>query len=393
MFAQPRAVRNLFFRLAAFFALLTAAACELAVPSAGGGEGPVVDTNAPVQVALLVPAGSSVASDGFLATNLENAARLAIADLQGVSVNLRVYPTAGQPGQAASAARQAVSDGAQIILGPLYAEAANAAGVAVAGDNINLLAFSNNPSIAGGNVFVLGATFQNTANRLVGYANRQGINRYVIVHADDVSGQTGRDAIANAIRANGGSIAGIEAYAFSQEGVQAAAPRIAGTVRASGAQAIFLTAGVNADLPLLATALPDQGISPEAARYIGLTRWDAAPQAAALPGLQGGLFAVPDTGRLAAFESRYQAAYGAPPHPLAGLAYDGMAAIGALLASGNNRALTASALTTRQGFQGTQGVFRLLPNGQNERALAVATFRDNRLTVLEPAPGSFGAGF
>ena len=38
--------------------------------------------------------------------------------------------------------------------------------MAVAGAGVNVLAFSNNPDIAGGNVFVLGPTFQNTANRL-----------------------------------------------------------------------------------------------------------------------------------------------------------------------------------------------------------------------------------
>ena len=57
-------------------------------PSLTGGEA--------VQVALLVPSGSGQASDEYLARSLENAARLAMADLGGVRVDLRVYPTAGQ---------------------------------------------------------------------------------------------------------------------------------------------------------------------------------------------------------------------------------------------------------------------------------------------------------
>ena len=94
------------------------------------------------------------------------------------------------------------------------------------------------------------------------------------------------------------------------------------------------------------------------------------------------------------FEARYASIYGDAPHPLAGLAYDGIAAIGALAASGNANALTKSALTTPQGFQGTQGIFRLRPNGLNERGLAVATVRNNQVVVLEAAPRSFGgAGF
>ena len=157
---------------------------------------------------------------------------------------------------------------------------------------------------------------------------------------------------------------------------------------------MFLTAGVNADLPLLATALPDAGLSPADVRFMGLTRWNAAPQALALPGLQGGLFAIPDQNMNAIFESRYTQAFGEAPHPLSGLAYDGIAAIGALIAQGNSNALTRSALTQGQGFQGTNGIFRLLSDGTNERGLAVATVQSGQVVILDAAPRSFGgAGF
>ena len=125
-------------------------------------------------------------------------------------------------------------------------------------------------------------------------------------------------------------------------------------------------------------------------RFIGLTRWDTLPQLAALPGLDGGLFALPDPGPAALFANRYSATYGETPHPLAGLAYDGIAAIGALAAAGNSEALTRAALTQPQGFRGTAGVFRLMPNGLNERGLAVATFQNNQVVILDQAPRSFG---
>ena len=133
--------------------------------------------------------------------------------------------------------------------------------------------------------------------------------------------------------------------------------------------------------------------APQQARMLGLTRWDAAPQALTLPGLQNGLFTVPDTARTRAFEQRYSSTYGAQPHPLAGLAYDGIAAIGALAATGRADALTRNALVTSQGFKGPSGIFRLLSNGTNQRGLAVATIRNNQVVILDPAPTSFrGAG-
>ncbi len=391
MFARFSQARNPAARFFAFMSLMWLAACD-PVLSTTANVGPQIDADDPVQVALLVPGGSGAGSDAFLAQNLENAARLAIADLDGADIRLRVYNTGANPALAADVARAAVNDGAQIILGPLFAEAANAAGVAVADRNVNVLAFSNNPTIAGGNVFILGNTFDNTANRLVQYANRQGISRYLVLHGDDVAGNLGRDAITSAVQRNGSQVVATDSYPLSQQGIFTSTRRIVSSAR--NADAIFMTAGVNADLPILATALPEAGIDTASTRFIGLTRWDAVPQAAALPGLQGGLFAMPDQSTAALFANRYAATYGENPHPLAGLAYDGIAAIGALVAAGNDQALTKGALTSPQGFRGTAGVFRLLPNGLNERALAIATIQNNQVVVLEQAPRSFGgAGF
>ena len=95
------------------------------------------------------------------------------------------------------------------------------------------------------------------------------------------------------------------------------------------------------------------------------------------------------------FQSRYLAAYGNNPHPIAGLAYDGIAAIGALAAQGQSDALTRGALTQSAGFVGVNGVFRLLADGTNERGLAVAQIQENQVVVIDPAPRAFagGAGF
>ena len=391
MFAQVTRARKVAVRLFAFVTFAFLAACAPSgIVGSNQNTGQRIDPGAPVQVALLVPGGSTQGADRAIASSLENAARLAISDLEGVRIDLRVYNTGSDPAQAASVATQAVDEGAKILLGPLFSDASAAVGVAVAPRNVNVLSFSNTPTIAGGNVFILGRTFDNIAQRLVGYASRNGSTRIAIVHGNDIPGQFGRDAITTAARSSGAQIVAVESYALTQQDILAATPRIAATVNATGADAVFLTAGVNADLPIIATSLPEAGIDPAETRYIGLTRWNALPQALALPGVQGGLFALPDQGTIANFEARYQGVYGASPHPLAGLAYDGIAAIGALAATGNANALTKNSLTARQGFQGTSGIFRLLPNGLNERGLAVAEVRNNAVVIVENAPRSFG---
>jgi ABC-type branched-subunit amino acid transport system substrate-binding protein len=374
-------------------ALGTLAACE-PIDTSLDRSAPAISRSAPVAVALLVPRGSANASDEVLARALENAARLAIADLGDVAIDLRVYGTAGSAATAQQVALQAVSDGAKIILGPVYAENANAAAVAVASSGVNVLAFSNNTSIAGGNLFILGPTFDNTADRLTRFAVRQKKGRTVVVYSEDVAGRAGRAAIETALARSGGTSVGAISHEFSQNGVMQAVPQIASAVRSGSAESVFMTADTAGALPLLTQLLPEAGVSPATTQYIGLTRWDIPSQTTDLPGVQGGWFALPDPEMSARFRSRYSAAYGESPHPIGGLAYDGIAAIGALVSSGRTDALSRASLTQSAGFQGVNGIFRLRPDGTNERGLAVAQIRDRQVVVIDPAPRAFGgAGF
>ncbi len=380
---------------------LTAAAlvlCALVLAACMGGsgtpssKGPAIGDT--VTVALLVPGGSGQAGDELLAKSLENAARLAMADLGGSSIVLKVYNTAGQPARAAAMATQAVSEGAQIILGPVFAQEANAAGIAVAGSGVNVLSFSNNPEIAGNNVFILGPTFLNTAKRLAAFSVAQGKSRIMVIQDQNPAGDLARSAIERGVTGAGGTVVPFGSYEFSQNGVVAAVPGLVASAISSGAQAVFLTADTAGALPLITQLLSEAGLSPTATQYIGLTRWDIPETTLGLPGVQGGWFALPDPALFQQFQDRYTTAYGDGPHPIAGLAYDGIAAIGALLKRGGDGGLSAAALTQGAGFVGVNGVFRFLPDGTNERGLAVAQVANGQLTIVSPAPRAFGgAGF
>ena len=285
MFAVLNLIRKPFARLSRGARHLVAvAACQPVTTATTGGGG--TPTRGAVPVALLVPHGSADAQESQLARDLENAARLAVSDLSGVQIDLRVYGTAGQAQQAQQAALNAASDGARIIVGPLHAESANAVAVAMAPRNINVLAFSNNPTIAGGNLFILGQTFQNTANRLARYATGQGKSRIMAVYSDNLAGQLGRAAIEQAVRANGATLAGSVGYEFSQAGVLNAVPNIRQTAETNAADAIFLTANTAGALPLFSQMLPETGLAPTGSSISGLSRWDTPPQTLELPGFR-----------------------------------------------------------------------------------------------------------
>lgn len=390
MFAFLRRARKATTTFIALMSILFVAACGGTMPTIGGG-GPQIDISKPVPVALLVPGGSSSANDNALAASLENSARLAMSELDGVAIDLRVYNTSGNSGQASAQAQKAVADGAKVILGPVYAQNAAAAGVAAASRGVNVLAFSNNPDVAGGNVFILGNTFENTARRMVSYSARQGKGNIMILYGDSPAETLARDSISQAIAStSGASQAGAIGFELSQNGIVQAMPQISSSVKSSGANAIIFTSGTDGALPFVTGLLPDNGVRSSDVQFAGIQRWDIPANALTLPGVQGGWFALPDPDLSTRFRQRYESAYGAAPHPIAGLAYDGIAAIGALVKAGKADALTGSALTQSQGFVGVNGVFRLRNDGTNQRGLAVAQIQNQRVVVIDPAPKSFG---
>ena len=373
--------------------LATAACQPTSLAGSGPAIGPQIDPRQPVQVALLVPGGTGNADLDWLGRSLANSARMAAADAKGARIDLRVYTTSPTEASAVSAAEKAAAEGAKIILGPLFAESANAVGNAMKDNNLNVLSFSNNPEIAGGNVYILGSTFQNVADRLVSYGVKQGLRRFLMVYENDAAGQIGAGAIQTAIAQNGATLSGKQQHALSQDSIDAIIPAVTQAAKSGNIDAIFMTANQQAVLPYLTGQLASAGVTSRDAQFMGLTRWDTPAARLQLPGVQGGWFALPDTAVQAQFTQRYRSAYGEAPHDLGSLGYDGVAAIAALAAAGNRNAVNTVGLTRSSGFAGVNGVFRLRPNGTNERGLAIATVNNGRVVVIDPAPRGFGGGF
>jgi hypothetical protein len=370
--------------------VVSVAGCDI---EAGLG-GPNVNTNRAVTIGLLVPQQSTDAGVAALANSLTRAAQLAVEENPDTRIDLRVYATAGSPETAAAAARQAVGDGAKIIIGPLFAESATAARSAVSASAVNILSFSNNADIAGGGLFILGNSFRNTADRLVGYAAARGLTRIAAVAPRNAAGNSAASEISSAASKFGAQFTGTSTYDFNLNSVVQSAPVIAIEVKSAGASAIVLTADSAGALPLLAQLLPENGLDPQETKYMGLARWDIPPENLVQRGLQGGWFAVPDFAAADSFKRRYVTAFGSDPHPLAGLAYDGVATVAQLLRTGRSDALSGVALVTAPGFTGASGEFRYLPDGTVQRGLAVAEVSNGTYRIIDPAPRTFGgAGF
>ena len=338
-------------------------------------------------VALLVPYGSEDANNEELARSLENGARLALADAGNSRIELRVYPTEGTIDGAASATTQALNDGADAILGPVFGASAAAAGSIAATRSVPVFTFSNRTDVAGGTVYLLGRTHRDAADRVMSHAAMQGKSRVLVVHADTMAGRASLVAVEAAARAQGLGFAGAISHEFSQIGVVNVIPEIVAALEATQADLLVLTGNTAGALPMLAQMVPEAGIDLTAVQLAGITRWDIPESNLRISGLQGGWYPLPDPNLAASFSYRYQYEFNDPPHPLTGLAYDGMVVIDRILA---NRALpVGQVIANPAGFNGSDGIFRFNANGTIQRALAVAEVRDFRTIIVSPAPRAF----
>ena len=380
------------------FAALAIAACSEtnapspAAPGPAGGSAPA-DPTAPTivdaTVALLLPYGSADETDWLLATSLENGARMAAEDLENVNLGVKVYNTLGTAEGAAEAAQMAVVEGADILLGPVRSHETRAAAPIAAEAGINLISFSNNTGIAGGNVFLLGYTYENAAERLLDYAVLQGRLGVFIVYPETEAGNAGRIAVERALGPSGAILAGRGSYALTREGIVSAASGIADSISATQAEIVIFTDDAAGGLPVLAELLPESGVDPETVKFAGTSRWDLPQSQLRLNGLQGGWFTLPDPDLFGSFRFRYRYRYGEDPHWISSLAYDGIAAIGALRATNNPDPFHSLRLTSPQGFTGANGVFRFKLDGSIERGLAVAEIRDYQVEIVSEAPRAF----
>lgn len=369
-----------------------------------------------VRVAFLVPLSGP---DAPLGQALLDAAQLALFDLADDQFVLVPRDTGGTQDGGAAAADAAIAQGARLIIGPLFGAATPAVAERARAANINVLSFSNDRTIGGGGVFIMGLTPQQQVARVVGYARAQGIARFGALLPDSAYGFVIEDALLRAT-SEGAQVIGVERYPQSGDAAPAArrvtaydarhailvaqrraleannddvsreALRRLRNVETAGDfpfEAILLAEFGNR-LTAVAPLLPYFDLDVTQVRVLGTALWDD-PRVRREAALHGAWFAAPPPEARADFVRRFRDTYGRDPPRLATIAYDATALAAVLARRPGGADFSQIALTTPAGFAGLDGLFRLLPDGSNERGLAVLEVRRDGFRTISPAPESF----
>lgn len=338
----------------------------------------------PLRIGVLLPLSSGSATTRSLASSMMKAAAMALFDTKKPDLVL-ISADEGSGAQAAIAGAQTLlAQGAEVIVGPLFAQSVSAVAPYTRDHGVPLISFSTDRSVAGDGVYLLSFQPENEVRRIVQFAATRGHTAFAALIPGTVYGAHVAQAFQDSVKAAAGHVVSMERFTPASGDIAGPAQRIAG----SQPDAILIAQGGTL-LADIAPTLAADGAGSQRVQYLGTGLWDD-PGTMREPSLAGGWFAAPDPDAKRDFEARFRSAYGTSPPALASLAYDAVSLIAVLAPGSPYHRFTAQALTDPNGFAGIDGIFRFDPDGTSEHGLAVLSIRPGGgASMLSPAPTTF----
>ncbi|MGA8972594.1 MAG: penicillin-binding protein activator [Pseudolabrys sp.] len=353
---------------------------EAATANAAVGEGQV-------RVALILPfSGQGNAS--VAGQSMKNAAEMALAEFKSPNIQLLVKDDGGTVQGAQAAAQQAISEGAEIIIGPIFAQSVSGVAQIARASNIPVIAFSTDVSVAARGVYLLSFLPETDVRRIVDFSVSRGKRSFAALLPDNAYGTVVEGAFQQEVSRRGGRVLVLEKYTPDANRINEAVRRV--SQAANQVDTIFIPDSPDA-VPQVVNALVANGVDLRRVQLLGSGLWEDS-RISSTGAIEGAWYAAPGATGFSNFSSRYRARYGQDPVRTATLAYDAVALVAALVKTQGPQRFSETALTNPSGFAGIDGVFRFRPDGTNELGLAVLRVTPSGGQVLSPAPQSFQPG-
>jgi ABC-type branched-subunit amino acid transport system substrate-binding protein len=344
-----------------------------------------------VKIGLLVPLSGRNAElgkalrDAAAVSLFDKYARLSVR-AQTVRVELLPKDTGDTTEQATIAMNQALEEGAQFIIGPLFADAAAASAPQARAKNINVLSFSNTRTQASPGTYMFGFSPAEQTERIVSYALANGKTKIAVLAPNSPLGETVLTAARGVAMKFGVKLTAEAKYMLQGAGMDTALNTLVMPGKTPAFDAILIPEG-GAALDTILRGLSARGVKPSTVQFLGTGLWDDADLLRRV-NLDTAWFASSSPILTGQFETRFRTTYGYAPPRIASLAYDAVALAVTLATS--SRPFDVVTLTSPAGFSGpANGIFRLRADGTTQRGLAVMQVQGGGLKIISPAPNGF----
>jgi ABC-type branched-subunit amino acid transport system substrate-binding protein len=360
------------------------------LPSSSPGGAPSQATSSigtgHVKAGLILPL-SGTGNAAVAAASMRNAAEMALAEFNSPDIQLLMKDDAGSAPGAQQSAQQALDEGGEIILGPLFALTVGPVGQLARARSVPVIAFSTDTNVATRGVYLLSFLPETDVERIISYAASQGKKSFAALVPDNAYGTVVEAAFKQAVARRGARLVALERYALDKVQMERAVRNVAQA--AARADAIFIPDGADA-VATAVQALAANGIDTKRVQLLGTGLWEDG-KIFSNSQVEGAWYAGPDSSGFRSFSGRYRNRFGADPVRTASLSYDAVALVAALVKTQGKARFSEETLTNSSGFTGIDGLFRFRPDGSNQRGLAVLKVTSSGGQIINPPPKAFGA--
>ena len=331
-------------------------------PGAAAKDHAIENKAKPVKMAMLLPLGG-FDHTALVAKAMKQAGEMALFELDNPSIQLIVKDDKGTPEGARAATEEAIKEGAEVILGPLFSKSVAGAAAAARPAQIPVIAFSNDRKAAGNGVYLMSFMAEAEVERIVSYAAAQGKKRIAALIPDDAYGQAITPAFREAVARAGGQIVDLQTYPVQANGMLDAARRSVDAIKEAETEgapvdALFIPGGPDT-LPQLGPVIAYSGLDTKRIKLLGTGIWDF-PNIGRDEAFVGGWYPSPDPRGWRDFSERFAKTFGQAPPRIASLAYDAVGVAVNLSSAPIASRYTAASLTLRERFRGGRRLGSLL---------------------------------
>ncbi len=279
--------------------------------------------------------------------------------------------TSGKRTEALISAKEAITEGADMIIGPLFSGNVQAVRAVAAEGSIPLVSFSGQKRAAGDGAYLISVAVETEVERVVSYVAQQGADIFAFFGPDTEYGRRAHSSLQDAAEKSGGRVIASEFYDTTGETPLDESLRLAKALvpyndDMTGRVAVLIPLG-GTELLSTAPLLAYNGVDTRRITLLGTSAWNDA-SVWREPVLERGLFATYDPEAYAQYTADYTRIYRQAPTAISHLGYDaGLMAI----SLAEDERLTVEGLLDEDGFTGVNGQFRFTQEGIAEHLLSV----------------------
>ncbi len=344
---------------------------------------PIANANS-LNVAVLLPLTGSASNIG---QGMQNAMFMALDDLKSDSIVLNFYDTNKTSGGASDAVRDAISGGANIILGPLVSSDVAKVSLITKAASIPVVSYTTSPQVLQQGVYSIGLLTGEQIDRIINYAKSKGRSRVALLVPDSASGlNILKSTLMSTVSANM-SLVKVGFYDEKSIDYSTLIKDISHPLDENGNKLplvpskddakimvpqpadfdVVLIADSGNRLKSIASMFAYNDVMYPNVLFAGTSAWDNTNLSKETI-LHRGVYPMVTKNYGKYFTEKYTATFEQHPQSIYSFAYDSV-----LLASviSNNVNDVDNALTADSGFIGVNGFFKILPTGQSRHSLEV----------------------